>query len=194
MRVLRTGPSSQALGAAAVAAHLRRRRARGADRAVGGVGSRLRQAPEGDHPDADRGDGAPWASGAGGRGARGAVEDERGHDRSSAATAARALQHSAPATGCDIDDPPIDPGSDLLGLARSASGFVEADLVAHSGPVTSGSFVQTLVVTDIASGLDGACAAAGARADVAGRRARRDPPAVAVSACSASTPTTIPSS
>jgi hypothetical protein len=31
-------------------------------------------------------------------------------------------------------------------------GFVEADLVAHSGPVTSGSFVQTLVVTDIASG------------------------------------------
>lgn len=31
-------------------------------------------------------------------------------------------------------------------------GFVEADLVAHSGPVTRGSFVQTLVVTDIASG------------------------------------------
>ena len=31
-------------------------------------------------------------------------------------------------------------------------GFVEADLVAHSGPVTNGSFVQTLVVTDIASG------------------------------------------
>jgi hypothetical protein len=30
--------------------------------------------------------------------------------------------------------------------------FVEADLVAHSGPVTRGSFVQTLVVTDIASG------------------------------------------
>ena len=31
-------------------------------------------------------------------------------------------------------------------------GFVEADLVAHSGPVTRGSFVQTLVVTDIATG------------------------------------------
>jgi hypothetical protein len=29
---------------------------------------------------------------------------------------------------------------------------VEADLVAHSGPVTNGAFVQTLVVTDIASG------------------------------------------
>ncbi len=31
-------------------------------------------------------------------------------------------------------------------------GFVEADLAAHSGPVTRGSFVQTLVVTDSASG------------------------------------------
>jgi hypothetical protein len=31
-------------------------------------------------------------------------------------------------------------------------GFVEADLVAHSGPVASGAFVQTLVVTDIATG------------------------------------------
>ena len=31
-------------------------------------------------------------------------------------------------------------------------GFVEADLVAHSGPVTNGAFVQTLVLTDIASG------------------------------------------
>src|SRR3954452_1017977 len=31
-------------------------------------------------------------------------------------------------------------------------GFVEADLVAHSGPSASGSFVQTLVLTDIATG------------------------------------------
>ena len=31
-------------------------------------------------------------------------------------------------------------------------GFVEADLVAHSGPTASGSFVQTLVLTDIATG------------------------------------------
>jgi hypothetical protein len=31
-------------------------------------------------------------------------------------------------------------------------GFVEADLVAHSGPVTSGAFVQTLVLTDVATG------------------------------------------
>jgi hypothetical protein len=33
-----------------------------------------------------------------------------------------------------------------------APGFVEADLVAHSGPTAKGSFVQTLVVTDIATG------------------------------------------
>ena len=31
-------------------------------------------------------------------------------------------------------------------------GFVEADLVAHSGPSTRGSFIQTLVLTDIATG------------------------------------------
>jgi hypothetical protein len=31
-------------------------------------------------------------------------------------------------------------------------GFFEADLVSHSGPLTSGSFAQTLVLTDIASG------------------------------------------
>ena len=31
-------------------------------------------------------------------------------------------------------------------------GFMEADLVAHSGPVVRGSFVQTLTVTDIATG------------------------------------------
>ena len=33
-----------------------------------------------------------------------------------------------------------------------APGFCEADLVAHSGPVTNGSFIQTLVLTDIATG------------------------------------------
>ena len=31
-------------------------------------------------------------------------------------------------------------------------GYFEADLVAHCGPVTSGSFIQTLVLTDIATG------------------------------------------
>ncbi|WP_424137743.1 ISNCY family transposase [Roseomonas chloroacetimidivorans] len=33
-----------------------------------------------------------------------------------------------------------------------APGYVEADLVAHSGPTSKGSFVQTLVLTDIATG------------------------------------------
>jgi hypothetical protein len=31
-------------------------------------------------------------------------------------------------------------------------GYVEADLVAHSGPTATGHFIQTLTVTDIASG------------------------------------------
>jgi len=41
-------------------------------------------------------------------------------------------------TYADRDDPP--------------PGFFEADLVAHSGPLTSGSFAPTLVLTDISSG------------------------------------------
>jgi hypothetical protein len=31
-------------------------------------------------------------------------------------------------------------------------GFVEANLVAHSGPIASGAFLQTLVLTDVATG------------------------------------------
>ena len=38
------------------------------------------------------------------------------------------------------------------GTIRPPSGFFEADLVSHRGPLTSGSFAQTLVLTDIASG------------------------------------------
>src|SRR3954462_15070597 len=38
------------------------------------------------------------------------------------------------------------------GWDNPAPGFVEADLVSHSGPVAKGSFVQTLVLTDIATG------------------------------------------
>src|SRR6185437_6038466 len=34
----------------------------------------------------------------------------------------------------------------------AAPGFMEADLVAHSGPSARGSFIQTLVLTDIATG------------------------------------------
>jgi len=50
-----------------------------------------------------------------------------------------ALRQSIPVrTFSDWNDPP--------------PGFFEADFVAHSGPRTSGSFVQTLVLTDIATG------------------------------------------
>ena len=50
-----------------------------------------------------------------------------------------AIRRSVPIrTHADWGDPP--------------PGFAEADLVAHCGPSTSGSFVQTLVLTDVASG------------------------------------------
>jgi hypothetical protein len=50
-----------------------------------------------------------------------------------------AIRRSVPVrTFADWDDP--------------QPGFFEADLVAHSGPVARGSFVQTLVLTDIATG------------------------------------------
>jgi hypothetical protein len=53
--------------------------------------------------------------------------------------AAHALRRSIPIrTSADWDDP--------------APGFVEADLVAHSGPSARGSFIQTLVLTDVATG------------------------------------------
>jgi hypothetical protein len=52
---------------------------------------------------------------------------------------ASAVRRSVPVrTFSDWHDPP--------------PGFFEADLVAHSGPTASGSFVQTLVLTDIATG------------------------------------------
>ena len=61
-----------------------------------------------------------------------------GRTRRRAAPSA-AIRRSVPVrTFDDWDDP--------------APGFVEADLVAHSGPTAKGSFVQTLVVTDIATG------------------------------------------
>ncbi|MEL6065154.1 transposase [Methylobacterium sp. DCY52] len=53
--------------------------------------------------------------------------------------AASAIRRAIPVrTFADWGDPP--------------PGFVEADLVAHSGPSASGAFVQTLVLTDIATG------------------------------------------
>jgi hypothetical protein len=62
----------------------------------------------------------------------------RGVRRRGAAPSAAVRRSVAVRTFDDWDDP--------------APGFVEADLVAHSGPTAKGSFVQTLVVTDIATG------------------------------------------
>ena len=69
------------------------------------------------------------------------LRDVRRHARGATRrrTASSAVRRSVPVRTFDgWDDPP--------------PGFVEADLVAHSGPVAKGSFVQTLVLTDIATG------------------------------------------
>ncbi|RWF23860.1 MAG: transposase, partial [Mesorhizobium sp.] len=68
-----------------------------------------------------------------------AIRETAGGKKRRRSAASSALRRSIPIrTFSDWQDPP--------------PGFVEADLVAHSGPVTSGSFVQTLVLTDVASG------------------------------------------
>ena len=65
------------------------------------------------------------------------VRERLGRQRRRPAT--HTLRRSIPIrTSADWNDP--------------APGFVEADLVAHSGPSARGSFIQTLVLTDIATG------------------------------------------
>jgi len=69
--------------------------------------------------------------------ALGKIRQERGRQRRR--PVASTLRRSIPVrTSADWEDP--------------APGFVEADLVAHSGPSARGSFIQTLVLTDIATG------------------------------------------
>ena len=68
-----------------------------------------------------------------------AVREQAGGRRRRRTVPPSSIRRSIPVrTFADWEDPP--------------PGFVEADLVAHSGPVASGSFVQTLVITDIATG------------------------------------------
>ena len=78
----------------------------------------------------------------------------------SAATMDRSLRGVRDQAGGRRRRRPAAPSSVRAGIAvrtfsdwdDPAPGFVEADLVAHSGPVAKGSFVQTLVLTDIATG------------------------------------------
>ena len=67
------------------------------------------------------------------------VREQAGGRRRRRVAPPSSVRRSIPVrTFSDWDDPP--------------PGYVEADLVAHSGPVTRGSFVQTLVITDVATG------------------------------------------
>jgi hypothetical protein len=67
------------------------------------------------------------------------VREKTGRGRRRRAAGLSAVRRSVPVrTFSDWQDPP--------------PGFIEADLVAHSGPTASGSFIQTLVLTDIATG------------------------------------------
>ena len=67
------------------------------------------------------------------------VREQAGGRKRRRAVASASLRRSVPVrTFSDWNDPP--------------PGFFEADLVAHSGPRATGSFIQTLVLTDIATG------------------------------------------
>jgi hypothetical protein len=68
-----------------------------------------------------------------------AVKDQAGGRKRRHAAPSAAIRRSVPVRTFDgWDDPP--------------PGFVEADLVAHSGTTAKGSYVQTLTLTDIATG------------------------------------------
>jgi hypothetical protein len=67
------------------------------------------------------------------------AREKSGERRRSRTAGLPSVRRSIPVrTFSDWDDP--------------APGFVEADLVVHSGPSTRGSYLQTLVLTDVASG------------------------------------------
>jgi hypothetical protein len=67
------------------------------------------------------------------------MKDEGGGKKRRRSASSAAIRRSvAVRTFSDWDDPP--------------PGFMEADLVSHSGPVPAGSFTQTLTLTDIATG------------------------------------------
>jgi len=63
--------------------------------------------------------------------------------------AGRSRRHKAPPSAAIRRSVPV---RTFDGWDNPPPGFVEADLVSHSGPIAKGSFVQTLVLTDIATG------------------------------------------
>ena len=62
------------------------------------------------------------------------------------------LSSTAATVAADFSASAAARGGDCGHTCRPPPGFVEADLVAHSGPVTNGAFVQTLVVRISAPG------------------------------------------
>ena len=99
-----------------------------------------------------------------------------GRTRKRAAPSAAVRRSVAVRTFEGWDDPP--------------PGFMEADLVAHSGPTAKGSFVQTLTLTDIATGWTECAPVLVREQKLLTERAGRDAQAAAVCRCSASIRTT----
>ncbi len=131
------------------------------------TGSAGREAAAAD-PDADRGDGAARVLGSGRGGARAARDGQRCHDRQGAGTGEGEDVEPTPVRGEFAGDParavPIRTYADW---GDPAPGFMEADLVAHSGPSTSGSFVREAGAHRRRHRLDRVRAAALARAAAA---------------------------
>ena len=113
----------------------------------------MRQAAAAAGADPGRGDGAARPSSTHAGGSRRFAGDERRtidralHD-ARAPGGGRKRRHAPPAAAIRRSVPV----RTFDGWDDPAPGFVEADLVAHSGPTAKGSYVQTLTLTDIATG------------------------------------------
>ena len=113
----------------------------------------MREAAEGVAADSGAGTRTARALDPGPAGARSAHGGQRRDDRPPAGTGAGRDGRSAPTPSFPLDgvrgSVPVRTFGDWQ---DPAPGFVEADLVAHCGTSMAGSFVWTLVLTDIASG------------------------------------------
>jgi hypothetical protein len=118
-----------------------------------GIGPDLRQAAAAADANPGLGDGTARPSSGGARGSGGLADDERRDDGSGVAGGERCDGRTAAPPFASLGgDPAQRHGAHLWRLERSPAGFMKADLVAHSGPTAKGSFVQTLTLTDIATG------------------------------------------